>query len=267
MKILTPALPNLGPYTGRVLLGPLSEGDLVPAGAFTQPVWLEAAVQVMAGRMGTEDLRVAASLWSKQYFAAASMGALALTALHGIGLDMAPENIDILLKDGVPRAAVVRDTASAVRYFPRGAGVADVGSPGDLESLHRTVFISLFEGHLAPVIQALSSLSGASKAVLWGNLGNLVADVFDTLAATGLAPDAVGLDRRLLLESPSAVGLGDPNPLYGGVEYVALCEPDLPALVRVRRTCCQKHMTKAGPCTTCPRLSVAERVALLREKQ
>lgn len=265
-KLSPPLLPDLGAYAERIRLVDAPPGDVVEASAFAQPLWLEAALKLMAAIVGAPDLRVAASLWWKQYNSAVVMGGIAAMTLHGVGLDFSLPNTQIVLVDGVPRSVVVKELSTAVAYLPRGGARLATGSPCDLPTLHRAVFSSLFTGHIAHVITALCALTGVSKAILWGSVANLVADMFDRWAEDGVAEEAVWRDRQALLENPEAVGLVSPNPLYSTIDYLTLSEPDLPGRVRVRHTCCQKYLTRAGKaCTTCPRLSMDERVALLRE--
>lgn len=255
------------PYADRLLLEPPATGtELVPAAAFADPEQVRLFVQRYAARLGAEDLRAAASIWNKHYNAAVLMGVLKAMTLGGIGLDARPANASLTLQDDLPRAMLLHDLSGSLVCEERlGHGLPGLESVG-ASGLHRLLCEGAIAGHLAPVIEALRTAFGISRRILWGNVGNLVADLFDKW---GEQPAAVREDRRFLLDDRCSPLLpGKPNPLWDCVRYEALAEPDLPPVVRVRRTCCQKsHLPGGKACTTCPLVSVEERVTLLRAHQ
>lgn len=247
---------SLAPYADRLLLtAPPAGAELVPAAAFTNAEQIRCYVERYAAGLGAEDLRAAASVWNKQYNAAVLMGTLTAMTLGGIGLDARLQNASIQLQDSIPRAMLLHDLTGSV-----------IGG-GQRADLYRVICGGAFAGHLAPVIDALYQAFGISRRILWGNVGNLVADMFDKWAAMPEVPAAVLEDRLFLLEKADSPLLpGKRNPLCGCVRYEELGEPDLPAIVRVRHTCCQKNRLPGGKaCSTCPLVTREERVAILRE--
>ncbi len=264
-------LAALGPYRERLVLGPLPAGtEAVPAVAYLEPPTLLSAIEKTAAALGTGNMRVAASLWSKKYNAAVLRGVLAAMTLTGVGLNASVTNTSILLGDGEPKTLVVHGLSDAVllgeRFREQNMDCCDHLFQDRLGQLHKTVLCSLFPNHLALLIRQVERLTGLSRSILWGNAGNLCAHLYDKLDEWPGARVAAREDRVALLEQAVSPVFGGRNPLYRPVRYVRLSEPELPPTVAVRYTCCQRYrLAGVNPCYTCPRLTDAERIAIMKQ--
>ncbi len=244
------SLPSLPPYDRWYLTHPPA-GDgalLIPALHFQEPAFLTERLRLLGERLGTADGRAVASLWNKHYNAAVISGVLIAWSLGAVPLNGEAMNMSLLLgADQLPQAGYLHDW---------GPPAGEPGSPRE------RVFASLFAGHLAPAIQRLGSLSRLAPSVAWGNVGNLIADIYDQMDDAGLLTAAAASDREALLEAPVLPGMPGPNPLRGSVRYeeLGLAQP-----VRVRKSCCLRHrLPGMKPCYTCPLLSPDERIAVAR---
>ncbi|WP_257462731.1 siderophore-iron reductase FhuF [Archangium lipolyticum] len=260
-------LPLLAPYESRLLLGEHLHGrNVVRASVYLEDEHLLAAVRRLMETLQTGELRAAASLWHKHYNAALLSGFLAAMTLAGVGLDGSISNVSMTLsEEGLPRAAVLHSLAGIVVHPPRLK--LDISAPRvGLDVLHGRVLSSLFANHLAPIVEQVHRVTGLPKRILWGNAGNLCADVYDGLRARPEVAAAVEEDRRILLEQPDSPLMPGPNPLHQSVRYEDLSGFGRASVVRVRKTCCQRYkLPGLLHCYTCPILKGHERVALLRK--
>lgn len=249
---------RLGPFGERLAVHPLPAGtELVPAERFLAGPFLAAALEQVAERLGTTDRKAAASLWHKWYNAAVMTPALAAMSLLDLALDVAAARVSVAVRDGLPRGIWLPAGEPVGRRWPEQL-------PGARSELQRGVWQGMIGSHLEPVVEQISRQSGLDRRILWGNAGNLCADVYDRIAAQPDVPPAAAEDRAALLEQPISPQ-GQYNLLFGTVKYERVDMPGLPDRVRVRRTCCLRHnLPEYTYCYTCPRLSAAERLAVLQ---
>lgn len=267
--LFAPFKSALGPYRDRLAVFPSGDGvELVPAVAYLEPRTLLAAVERVRKAYQAPDLRVAASRWNKHYNAALLPGVLSAMTLLGVSLSAAIKNVSIVLRDGLPVALQIHNLAETAVYPGR------LPCPGlrfgrELQSvmeLQRTVFTGLVHGHLALVIDRLHGLSRVPREILWGNAGNLCADLYERIAACREVEVAVAEDRRALLELPMSGVMAGPDPLYQSVRYEHADGSCLTRATRVRRTCCLRYrLPDSSPCYVCPLLTSDERIALVKQ--
>lgn len=176
------------------------------------------------------DRRAVASLWAKHHFATLLPPFLALALIAEREIELAPDAIGCTFSpDGVTTRIHLRDAG-------RPAASAD--------ALAR--FAPLVDGHLEPLIRALSSASGVSRKVLWSNAGNM----FDFIArrierAIGPSPP---VRDALALMAAKRLPDGRPNPLFDPVRY-----GDHGSGERLRRVCCIRYLIPdLGYCSACP---------------
>ncbi len=267
--LFAPFQSSLGPYRDRLAVSPVrDEVELVPAAALLEQPTLSAAVERARQVYQAPDLRVAASLWNKHYNAALLPGVLSAMTLLGVSVNAAVANTSIVLRDGLPMALWVHDLTDIAVYrhrLPRPICCFDREHQSVLD-LQRAVLARLVHGHLALVIDRLHSLARVPREILWGNAGNLCADLYERIVAGGGGEEAVAEDRRALLESPTSVAMTGPNPLYRSVRYEQPDDSSLTRASRVRRTCCLRYrLPDSDPCYICPLLTRDERATLVKQ--
>lgn len=241
---------SLGAWARSLTLDPADQGhEAIAASTLLDQAHLARRIEAHAQRLGEVALPVAASAWSKDLTTVLVPGILAAWTLQGIGVDATPSNIELHLDDGQPAAARLIDPTRI--------------AAGDRE--RDLALTSLLGDHLAPLFDALHGTSGLAKAVLWGNLGPLVAWIYDHMAEEDPADARVQADRARLLEADQAAWADGPNPIRDPVRYEPLDLDGLPDRIPVRQTCCLKHLIPDDrACSSCPQLSQDDRRALLK---
>jgi len=270
---LRAALRGLGPAARFLTLdAPPATGEMVATRELLDPATLLPRVLRFGARLGTDDPRVAASLWSKPYTQALLSSVLTALALRGIGLDAHPDNTSVVLNDkGKPSAIRIHDLGGTTLHAPRWTAT-DQEPPAalpavDLATSHAQVGAGLFSRHLEPLFAALHDATGLAPQILWGNASNRIAVLYLKLTPRPEAAEAATEDRRYFLETAATALTARGNPLYDDGTYLAIDEPGLPATIHVRRTCCLRYrLDTPRYCYTCPLATPEERLALLRQK-
>ncbi|HEY0737801.1 MAG TPA: siderophore-iron reductase FhuF [Herpetosiphonaceae bacterium] len=251
---LRPYLTVLGPYADRVRVAPLSAGiDTIPAAAFLEAPTLLSALEAAVEQWRAPDICVAASLWNKHYNAAVVSGVLAAMTLGGIGLDGSIANTSIMLDHGLPKALLLHEARGCV-YGPRLASSLVASQRGRrvaaLPELYDAVIATTFERHIRPVIEQIHALTRLSRQILWGNVANLCADLYDRLALEPALASVAHADRSLLLERGECPGLIGANPMHGAVCYERSAGSAV--MSRVRQRCCLRYRLPEG--TSCQKV-------------
>ncbi|MEN2976480.1 siderophore-iron reductase FhuF (plasmid) [Tistrella bauzanensis] len=246
LPCLQPLLPWLtGDYAGYAgvfaVHGTVDRGPAVP---LAEPAAIGAAVLGFAAPLGPARKVAAVSQWTKSYFGALILPAVAANLVLDVALPLDPQAMAMVL-DGDGR--------------PAGFDVAGDGLP--LDAVARASdcgFVrhaALIDGHLAPMIAAFSAATGVPARMLWSN----AADYLDR-AARMLVPLARSLPGRQVAAEATAGLLsradrpdGTPNLLHDPVRMVA----DL----RTRKVCCLRYvMPGEAFCGSCPKRRRAEAV-------
>ncbi len=240
---------SLGPWARSLTLGPADQGqEAIAASTLLDEAHLARRIEAHAERLDDVALPVAASAWSKDLTTVLVPGILAAWTLQGIGVDASPGNVELHLEHDQPAAARLVDPTRI--------------AAGDPE--RDLALTSLVGDHLAPLFETLHATSGLSKKVLWGNLGPLVAWIYDRMAEKDPEDARVQADRARLLEADQATWADGPNPIQQPVRYEPLDLDGLPDRIPVRQTCCLKHLIPDDrACSSCPQLSHDDRRALL----
>lgn len=244
------------PHAQRLRLG-AAPAEAIPATRFLDAGFLREEVRRYAERLGSPDLRAAASVWSKHYVASFAPAVCALMTLGGVGLDARAAACRVLRRDGVPHETYFDEPALLAHATRAKAGAAGLRTTASPDELHAFVLPALLDHHLAPLFGALHEACRLSPRIAWSNVGNSLAWYYDQFAL--LDPDASREDRRAILEDPA-------SPLHDPVGYEHLHEHGLPRRVQVRRVCCLRYrLPDTTVCYTCPRLASGERASLLRD--
>jgi ferric iron reductase protein FhuF len=246
------------------LRDPVLAENLVPAVRFFDEAYLRETFDRQTQRLQTSDRRAAASLWHKHYNAVLLKGPLVLQSLANISVIAAPDRVQLRLSaHGLPDALVL--SGSQGLLSPAGEG-----APTSRAQRRDQVLRAALSAHMAPLITLIHRITGLSKEIMWGNVGNFCADLYDRLAADPeLAPSArMQEDREAVLGAEAAPWTAGKNPLFRSISYLELPTGAGQCTVRVRRTCCQRYKLQGMEyCYTCPVLTMAERAALLQKLQ
>ncbi|MGM0753697.1 MAG: siderophore-iron reductase FhuF [Bacillota bacterium] len=195
--------------------------------------------------IGTDDLKVAASLFMKRYAFIAAMGLMAMTYWNK-KLNLKPENLILLDGD--------KNGLWMPQFYIKDASVTEFTSHEEKVKFIR----SIFQGHLDKVIQSLKKTTKLSNLILWENIAVYVFWIYendDFLLSEGMKKQRDEQFHHLLLDENSQwFGRYHRNPLaryYSGkVNVEGVTEK-----VRVRKTCCFSYRLENGEqyrCKTCP---------------
>lgn len=212
--------------------GPPDEPTLAASALLDRDVLSEQLVRYGRRHGDDADLLAVASIWSKFHFSSVSIPTLVANLLLGYDLPVGGDELRLSFGEHGHTTRI---------WLPHG------GVPLASKALQAR-FSSLFDDHCAPLIEALSEVSGLSAKVFWSNLGHYVEFVGKTCS-----------------QHPAYAGAGDPlldylatrtlpdgrrNPLYQPVRYLEL-GGEMPT--RVRRLCCIKYrLPGEALCGGCP---------------
>lgn len=196
------------------------------------PAVLGPILERFARRYDQPEPRAVASMWSKFHFWMLLTPVVAASLLleHGLPTDL--DEIEVI---------IAPDGQTTAFRLPHGGGRA---IPAD--GFER--FGTLVDGHIDPLIRAVSAQSGASAKVLWSNVGNLFENLLRQIEESGMARGPGPVQARALMASRDWPGRRG-NPLFEPVRYV---ERD-GQQKRLRRVCCIRYLIPSLKlCSTCP---------------
>ncbi|MFP4138362.1 MAG: siderophore-iron reductase FhuF [Halomonas sp.] len=226
----------LGPLEGLAppRVSPACGADALPARELLDPAYLDALLDRFGARYGDGDRRAVASLWSKWHFSS--------LCSHGLAANL-------LLERDLPLGLDELHLQQSAEGQTNGLVLRHAGKPlGELDPCSR--FATLLDGHLAPLIEALTAASDASPKVFWSNAGNYFEYFAGALADHPMASPGVAEPAQALMERRTLPD-GRRNPLYRPVRYIEPVAPDKPR--RVRRLCCIRYLIgELGYCANCP---------------
>lgn len=226
----------IGPLEGLAppQVSAVSRDDVLAARELLDPACLNDLLARFGTRYGSGDRRAVASLWSKWHLSAVVAHGLAANLLMGRDLPLRLDDLHLELSpEGQTTGLVLRHAGRPLTELAPGCR-----------------FATLLDGHLAPLIEALATATGASPRVFWSNAGNYFEHFAGALAEHPLAkPEATDPARQLLERRTLADGRR--NPLYRPVRYVEADEPGSPR--RIRRLCCIRYLIdELSVCGNCP---------------
>lgn len=237
IPILAPIL--CGPqaaHAGALTLAPGPSGA-VPASDFFSTVSLRAFFDAQQHRRQVADRRALVSIWSKRYIASFMLPTLAASLLLHRRLPVALDAVSLVLaEDGLPRGLVLPDEG-----VPEAPGVPAFAR-----------FAVLIEQHLAPLVDALTEVSGASSRLFWSNAGNTFEFAVTRIAQHPMAWPACTAPAREILDARERPD-GARNPLFKPVTYREDAVDEEGHPLRVRRLCCIRYRIPGlGYCSSCP---------------
>ncbi len=202
--------------------------------------------------IGTDDLKVAASLFMKRYAFVAAMGLMAMTYWNK-KLNLTPENLILVDED--------KNGLWMPHFHLKDASVTEFSS---LEEKNEFIQ-SLFRGHLDRVIQSLKKATKLSNLILWENIAVYVFWIFendDFLMNVGMRHRRDDQFQALLSdENLQWFGRYRTNPMAKYYSRKVNVEGVMD-MVRVRKTCCFSYKLKDGEqyrCKTCPQTCLVKK--------
>lgn len=215
------------------------------ASSFLDEQGMNSYLSDRAASIGTDDLKVAASLFMKRYAFIAAMGLMAMTYWNK-KLNLKPENLILLDGD--------KNGLWMPQFYIKDASVTQFTSHEEKEAFIQSIFAE----HLDKVIQSLKKTTKLSNLILWENIAVYVFWIYendDFLLSEGMKKQRDEQFHQLLLDENSQwFGRYHRNPLaryYSGkVNVEGVTEK-----VRVRKTCCFSYRLENGEqyrCKTCP---------------
>jgi ferric iron reductase protein FhuF len=224
------------------------------------------AVKEWSDRPLDEDPRAAVSRLVRRYLGSIVTAAI-VPLVHGIGLDLSPERVRVIMQSDLPQGTVidvdeVLVCAERPATWPvRGTEVAGV------ERLRERVFAP-FLGHVVWAFAAVLASIKVSPQLLWSTAAEQVDLIFE-YAIEGPTPAAfVGAsgDRERLLFSSTLSGVAGPNPLRDQLYW----EPagDRLHRIQVRRVCCANFVVPGrtqGYCRNCDLITHERRLVMWDE--
>lgn len=235
--------------------------EVVPATAFLDPDLLLSVLARAMEHYGTRELRPTASVWHKHYNATLLYPVLGAMITARTALPAAAEHLSFVLSPaGFPeQLLVMKPLPERLDPAPASPDQAKVG-------LYRQVWHEVFTRHLSPLTEMLSQTAGVPRHTLWVNVGNLVSDLLDRLDQRADLQPASREARAAFLETASAPGGSERNPLWRSVRYDLLRLPTGLEAVRRRSACCLRYqLPGVKHCYTCPRLTPEERAQTLQD--
>lgn len=226
---------------------------------------LHQRIRAVAERMNSTDLVAAASLFQKRYASVLLGSILTPMSTLGIGLLATAEAAEVVLVDDLPNQLVLKAGHERIVLPARLAAHSKVKMEGmvAIESgaeLRARVFHAVFDSNLGPLIYRLACQFGLSPRVMWGNVGNFCAYLYEEqLGKRDAYREEAAKDQEALLLSTGF----DAPPLVDTYRNVWLAEAEPAQWIRVRSSCCMWYkFPDKRPCYTCPILCSSERAEL-----
>ncbi|HEV7534773.1 MAG TPA: IucA/IucC family C-terminal-domain containing protein [Acidimicrobiia bacterium] len=232
----------------------------VPAGWLLQdgPA-LFRQVRAFGRAAGTDETAVATSLLCQAWAVAVTREAIASLVGARRVPDLASSNAVLLFNDDGRPAGV---TLVSPRYAAVAGDDEAADDPlaeivADDDALFAWTQRRLFDGHLAPLVEALHGLAPVGRRLLWGNVAAATAGGFAALSAR---PDLPFDPDHLLLEAPRLLDRPG-SPTDGLVELFPVPHGDGTRLFVRRQTCCLRYRLPDAPptCLSCRLLPERER--------
>lgn len=213
-----------------------------------------------------EDPRAAVSRLVRRYLGSVVTAAL-VPLVHGIGLDLSPERVRVIMQSDLPQGTVldvgeVLVSAERPATWPvRGTEITSVAQ------LRQRVFTPLLR-HLSWTFAAVIANIKVSPQLLWSTAAEQVDLVFE-YPIDGPDPEAFArarADREELLFARELPGIAGPNPMRDLLYW----EPASDGIhqIQVRRVCCANFVVPGrtqGYCRNCDLITGERRLAMWDE--
>ena len=224
------------------------------------------AVKEWSDRPLDEDPRAAVSRLIRRYLGSVITAGL-VPLVHGIGLDLSPARVRVIMQSDLPQGTVVdvdEVFVSAERPATRPVRGTDVGSAASL----RERVLGPLLAHLSWTFDSVVANIKVSPHLLWSTAAEQI-DLVWEYAIEGQNPEAFQRaqdDRDYLLASEILPGIAGPNPLRDQLYW----EPSSDGLhrIQVRRVCCANFVVPGrtqGYCRNCDLITAERRLVMWDE--
>ena len=224
------------------------------------------AVKEWSDRPLDEDPRAAVSRLIRRYLGSVITAAL-VPLVHGVGLELAPERVRVIMQSDLPQGTVIdaREvlvSAERPATWPvRGTEVASVAQLRDR-------VIAALLGHISWSFAAIIANIKVSPNLLWSTAAEQV-DLLWEYSIDGPTPAAfaaASADREQLLFANTVPGIAGPNPMRDLLYW----EPagDRVHQIQVRRVCCANFVVPGrtqGYCRNCDLITEERRLVMWDE--
>lgn len=228
---------------------------------------LQSRVTRLSNRMGTFNTFAVASLFQKRFSFVLLAAILTPLSTIGVGILPEPAHTRIIFQDDLPVGLLISEHHVPLILLERlpmrlaAYPATDWLKVEEAQTLRTTVFRSLFDSIIGPLIYRIASQFGLSPKVMWANVGSTCAGLYEKICDTPISIPHALEDREALLEN---VGFTAP-PLANTYKSIWLQEAQPAQWVRVQSACCLRHcLPNNRPCLTCPRLAPSERADLMK---
>jgi hypothetical protein len=253
-------LQHLGAAADRLALAPWPDHREAPAGWLLQDgPGLFRAVRAFGRASGTDETAVAASLLCQAWAVNVTRAAIACLVAVRRMPDVSSSNTILLIdRDGRPAGAtLVSPRFAALAGDEEAASDPLAELVADDDELFAWTRARLFDGHFAPLVEALHDLVPVGRRLLWGNVAAATAGGFAALSTLDHYP----FDPEHLL--PEAARLLDQpgSPTEGLAELFPVPHDGGTRLFVRRQTCCLRYRLPDAPptCLSCRLLPESER--------
>ena len=186
------ALIRQNPYEHRLVEGdaqPITVASLLAdSPTADQPIVCD-VIDEFARQTDTTSSDEAAQQFFKMYCRAVIPGPLTLLCKYGIALEAHPQNICLVVRDGMPVGTLVRDLAG-IRVNPERLSMggytvdtypASMVITSDTDALYNKLYYALFQNHLTELIVVLTQHTELDETAFWEIVRRQCQDTFTRL--------------------------------------------------------------------------------------
>ena len=224
------------------------------------------AVKEWSDRPLDEDPRAAVSRLIRRYLGSVVTAAL-VPLVHGIGLDLSPERVRVIMQSDLPQGTVI-DVDEVLICAERPATWPVSGTDvTSLDRLRERVFAPLLT-HLSWAFAAVIANIKVSPQLLWSTAAEQVDLIFE-YSIDGPDPEAFArakADREQLLFATELPGIAGKNPMRDLLYWETA--GDRIHQIQVRRVCCANFVVPGrtqGYCRNCDLITEERRLAMWDE--
>ena len=224
------------------------------------------AVKEWSDRPLDEDPRAAVSRLIRRYLGSVITAAL-VPLVHGIGLELAPERVRVIMRSDLPQGTII--DAREVLVSPDRPATWPVNGTevASIAELRDRVLTAIL-GHISWSFAAVMGSIKVSPNLLWSTAAEQV-DLLWEYSIDGRTPAAfaaASADREQLLFAKTLPGIAGPNPM----RELLYWEPagDRIHQVQVRRVCCANFVVPGrtqGYCRNCDLITEEQRLVMWDE--
>jgi ferric iron reductase protein FhuF len=226
------------------------------------------AVAEWSDHPSEEDSRAAVSRLMRRYLGSLNTAVLAPLA-HGLGLDVSPERVAMIVQRDLPQGIVLRvDEVLVCRERP---ATWDVSGREilTLEQLREAVLGTYF-AHLDWAFAEVIASIKVSPQLLWSTAAEQIDDLYAHAIDGPAAPIFARAepDRARMLFADHLPGIATGNPLSDLLFWESSVAPEAGHRIQVRRVCCANFVIPGraqGYCRNCAIITPARRIEMWNE--